>query len=63
MQFELSDELLLAAAREIVPLSVTMHEGIAAMREWARTRARPASSNQLSPAQQLAISIDRRLEV
>jgi SpoVK/Ycf46/Vps4 family AAA+-type ATPase len=34
---------LVASAREIVPLAVTMKEGIDNMREWAKTRARPAS--------------------
>ena len=62
-KYELSTEQLTASAREIVPLSVTMHEGITAMREWARSRARMASVHQLSPAQQLAIQIDRKLEV
>ena len=61
-RYELTTEQLLAAAREIVPLSVTMHEGIGAMREWAKTRARMASHSQLSPSQ-LAIQIDRKLEV
>ncbi|HEX2574609.1 MAG TPA: AAA family ATPase [Polyangia bacterium] len=40
---ELTTGQLLNAAKEIVPLAVTMQEGIAAMREWARTRARLAS--------------------
>jgi ATP-dependent 26S proteasome regulatory subunit len=40
---ELTTEQLLHAAKEIVPLAVTMQEGIAAMREWARARARLAS--------------------
>src|SRR5207237_107849 len=62
-KYELSTEQLVASAREIVPLSVTMHEGIAAMREWAKSRARMASVHQLSAAQQLAIQIDRKLEV
>jgi SpoVK/Ycf46/Vps4 family AAA+-type ATPase len=34
---------LVSSAREIVPLAVTMKEGIDTMREWAKTRARPAS--------------------
>ncbi len=34
---------LIGSAREIVPLAVTMKEGIDGMREWAKTRARPAS--------------------
>jgi hypothetical protein len=40
---ELSTEQLLHGAKEIVPLAVTMQEKIADMREWAKTRARPAS--------------------
>ena len=46
---ELTPEGLLQAAREIVPLAVTMKEGIDAMREWARTRARTASVNTEGP--------------
>jgi len=34
---------LVSSSREIVPLAVTMKEGIDNMREWAKTRARPAS--------------------
>jgi ATP-dependent 26S proteasome regulatory subunit len=41
---DLTTEDLLKAARETVPLSVTMHEGIQKLREWAETRARAASS-------------------
>jgi ATP-dependent 26S proteasome regulatory subunit len=47
---ELSTEQLIHAAREIVPLAVTMQEGIAAMREWAKTRARTASAAASSTA-------------
>jgi AAA+ superfamily predicted ATPase len=35
---------LLNTIKDIVPLAITMREQIDAMREWARTRARPASS-------------------
>lgn len=42
---DLSTEQLLHGAKEIVPLAVTMQEKIADMREWARTRARPASTH------------------
>lgn len=38
----LTQDDLLAAARDIIPLSVTMKEQIAAMRQWASTRARQA---------------------
>jgi hypothetical protein len=41
---DLSTEQLLHGAKEIVPLAVTMQEKIADMREWSKTRARPASS-------------------
>ena len=40
---DLATDGILSAAREIVPLAVTMKEGIDNMREWAKTRARPAS--------------------
>jgi SpoVK/Ycf46/Vps4 family AAA+-type ATPase len=40
---ELTTEQLTRSAREIVPLAITMHEGILAMRNWAKTRARMAS--------------------
>jgi SpoVK/Ycf46/Vps4 family AAA+-type ATPase len=41
---DITTEGMLESVREIVPLAVTMKEGIDAMREWARTRARYASS-------------------
>jgi SpoVK/Ycf46/Vps4 family AAA+-type ATPase len=59
---ELQPEQLLHAAREIVPLAVTMQEGIASMREWAKTRARMASMGTV-PRSALAVSLDRKLEV
>ena len=40
---DLDSDGLLDALGDIVPLSVTMRERIERMREWARTRARPAS--------------------
>jgi SpoVK/Ycf46/Vps4 family AAA+-type ATPase len=40
---------VLAEAKRSVPLSVTMSERIAVLREWARTRARPASSGEPEP--------------
>jgi SpoVK/Ycf46/Vps4 family AAA+-type ATPase len=40
---EVSTEDVLTAARETVPLSTTMAEDIAALRMWAKTRARSAS--------------------
>jgi len=41
---DLTTDGLLHTLKEIVPLAITMREQIDAMREWARTRARPASS-------------------
>ncbi len=41
---ELATERILQSVSEIVPLSITMREVIEGMREWARTRARSASS-------------------
>lgn len=42
---EVSTDDVLAAAEETVPLSTTMAEDIAALRAWARTRARGASGD------------------
>lgn len=41
---ELTSDTILATVRQTVPLSVTMKETIDALRSWASTRARPASS-------------------
>jgi len=46
---DLEADGLLASVREVVPLAVTMKEGIDAMREWAKTRARPASMGNEKP--------------
>jgi SpoVK/Ycf46/Vps4 family AAA+-type ATPase len=40
---ELTDEYILRAIKESVPISVTMAEHIAGLRLWAEKRARPAS--------------------
>ncbi len=50
----LATDDLLKTIKESVPLSVTMREGIARLREWAETRARPASSEQAEPTEELA---------
>jgi SpoVK/Ycf46/Vps4 family AAA+-type ATPase len=65
---ELSTEGMISSAREIVPLAVTMKEGIDAMREWAKTRARPASVAQAQKSSQkdrFAVGVEpsRKLEV
>jgi SpoVK/Ycf46/Vps4 family AAA+-type ATPase len=58
----LTTDGLLTSLKEIVPLAVTMQEGIASMREWAKTRARLASIVQDKPKDRFAI-VDRKLEV
>jgi hypothetical protein len=40
---ELTPDHLMIAAKETPPLAVTMAEGVARLRDWARTRTRPAS--------------------
>ena len=40
---DLSEKDLVAAIKDTVPLSVTMAEKVDAIREWGRTRARPAA--------------------
>lgn len=44
-QRELQDQDLINTIRQSVPLSHTMREAINALRQWAQTRARPASSD------------------
>ena len=51
---DLTTDGLLKSLREIVPLAVTMQEGIASMREWAKTRARLASTTQEKPKDRFA---------
>jgi SpoVK/Ycf46/Vps4 family AAA+-type ATPase len=40
---DITTDSLLAAAREVIPLSQTMRERLAEMREWSKSRARRAS--------------------
>jgi hypothetical protein len=40
---DLSEKDLVSAIESTVPLSVTMREKVTAIREWGRTRARPAA--------------------
>ena len=47
---DLSTEGLVNTLRDIVPLAITMREQIEQMREWARTRARPAAARNRTPA-------------
>ncbi|HWE23702.1 MAG TPA: AAA family ATPase [Myxococcales bacterium] len=46
---ELSQKHLVRAVRETIPLATTMGEEIARLREWAKTRARPASGRLVPP--------------
>jgi SpoVK/Ycf46/Vps4 family AAA+-type ATPase len=46
---DLATDGLLKTVSEIVPLAITMREMIESMREWARTRARPAASRAKAP--------------
>ncbi|HIE09483.1 MAG TPA: AAA family ATPase [Armatimonadetes bacterium] len=50
---DLSTEDLLRNIEQTVPLSQTMREEIEALREWARMRARPASSKPPEPLEDL----------
>lgn len=45
----LRTQLLIEALSQTVPLSTTRAEEIAALREWARTRAVPATARQVAP--------------
>ena len=49
---DLTTEGLVKTLSEIVPLAITMREMIESMREWARTRARPASTRGRGSAKQ-----------
>lgn len=55
-QRELTTDDLLKTMSQSVPLSVTMREGIARLREWAETRARPASSAEAESTDELVAS-------
>jgi SpoVK/Ycf46/Vps4 family AAA+-type ATPase len=50
---ELTTEDILRTIRQSVPLSRTMKEQIQTLREWADTRARPASSTEVEPIEAL----------
>ena len=47
---QLTTRLLIDALHQTVPLSVTRAEEIATLRDWARTRAVPATASDASPA-------------
>lgn len=56
---EITDKDLLEAAKTVVPLSRTAADKIARLREWAKTRARPASkSDETKPAKRAGRQID-----
>ena len=46
---ELSQKHLVRAVKETIPLSTTMGDDISRQREWAKTRARPASGRLTAP--------------
>jgi SpoVK/Ycf46/Vps4 family AAA+-type ATPase len=50
---ELQTEDILRSIRQSVPLSRTMKEKIEMLRDWAETRARPASSTEVEPVEAL----------
>jgi len=50
LEREVATEDILIAVNQSVPLSMTMKESIEVLREWAATRARPASSDAPPPA-------------
>ncbi len=56
-QRDLAQNHLERAVRESIPLAATMREDIARLREWARTRTRPASSQ---PAEEVPKAIAAR---
>ncbi|MGE0706427.1 MAG: AAA family ATPase [Planctomycetota bacterium] len=55
---ELNDQHLLRAVGDTVPLSRTMHEEIGTMRDWAKSRARLASSDYRSEPRETTRKID-----
>ncbi|HIN86896.1 MAG TPA: AAA family ATPase, partial [Myxococcales bacterium] len=58
---DINTERVVKSCKEIIPLSYTMKEDIDRMREWAKSRARPAS---LGTAEQLGISdASRKVEL
>lgn len=58
---DITTEILLEAAEETSPLSVTMKENIASMREWGRTRARLASTPEPAPPETQTNAYTRKL--
>ncbi len=65
---DLNEEGVTHSLREIVPLAITMKENIDIMRDWAKTRARPASTPAKSTpdksGSRFSISTgDRKIEV
>lgn len=51
---EVTTDDLYKTAKESIPLSVTMREGIQKLRDWAETRARPSSSESAETTDELA---------
>jgi SpoVK/Ycf46/Vps4 family AAA+-type ATPase len=59
---EITTDDLLAAARKVVPLSKTASEKIKALREWAKGRARPATTPEIETTTGLQ-AIGRALDI
>lgn len=60
---DITTEILLEAAEETSPLSVTMKEVIVAMREWGKTRARLASTPEATVPETQINAYKRRLRL
>lgn len=60
---DIDTDILVEAAKETAPLSVTMSGSIAAMREWGKSRARMASTEEVGSIEKApnAFSINRKL--
>ena len=58
--FQLSEENLRSAFENVVPLSLTAPEKIAAIREWGKERAVPASGRPIGSGTTLPASGEKR---
>lgn len=60
---EVTTDDILAAVHSSVPLSMTMRESIDVLREWAETRARPASSEPPPPTPEEGVVLPKMSDV
>jgi len=60
---DITTEILLEAAEETTPLSVTMKEEIEVMRGWGKSRARMASTSEPTPPENQQNAYKRRLRL